>query len=64
MREVEGILRLNEDVLRTTHLKVRNKCWYVNIDKESKNPYIQKVIAMEKDEEEGKAVKMLESTEM
>eukprot|EP00586_Coscinodiscus_wailesii_P013829 CAMPEP_0172495882 /NCGR_PEP_ID=MMETSP1066-20121228/79511_1 /TAXON_ID=671091 /ORGANISM="Coscinodiscus wailesii, Strain CCMP2513" /LENGTH=63 /DNA_ID=CAMNT_0013267881 /DNA_START=350 /DNA_END=541 /DNA_ORIENTATION=- len=58
MREVEGIIRINEDILRQTHLLVRNKCWYVNIDKESKNPYIQRVIAMEEEEEEAKKMHM------
>ena len=46
--EVEGALKLNEEVLRGTHLKARNKLWYVNIAREDKNPYIQKVLAMEK----------------
>ena len=49
MREVEGILRQNNDiVLRQTHLKVRNKMWYVNIVNENKNPYIKMVAEMEK----------------
>ena len=50
LREVESVLRLNEEVLRGTHLKARNKLWYVNIAREDKNPYIQKVLAMEKAE--------------
>jgi len=50
MREVEGILNLNEDVLRKTHLKVPNKLWYINIQNEKKNPYIQRVIQMEKEQ--------------
>lgn len=49
MREVEGILRQSNDiVLRQTHLKVRNKMWYVNIVNENKNPYIKMVAEMEK----------------
>jgi len=47
MRDIESILSKNEEVLRQTHLKVRNKLWDVNIDKEDKNPYIQRVLAME-----------------
>lgn len=50
LREVESVLRLNEEVLRGTHLKARNKLWYVNIAREDKNPYIQKVLAMEEAE--------------
>lgn len=55
MREVESILRTNEQVLRNTHLKARNKMWFVNIAREDRNPFIQKVIAMEKAEEEAAA---------
>ena len=55
LRDVESILKLNEEVLRSTHLKARNKLWYVNIAREDKNPYIQKVIAMEKSEAEAAA---------
>ena len=51
LREVESVLRLNEEVLRGTHLKARNKLWYVNIAREDKNPYIQSVLAMERAEE-------------
>jgi ribosomal protein S6 len=51
MRQVEDILRMNEEVLRNTHLKARNKLWYVNIAREDKNPYIKKVIAMERREQ-------------
>ena len=48
LREVESVLRLNEEVLRGTHLKARNKLWDVNIAREEKNPYIQKVLATER----------------
>jgi hypothetical protein len=51
-KEVDTILKLDEQVLRNTHLKVRNKMWYVNIAREDKNPYIQQVLDMEKEEEE------------
>mmetsp|Transcript_24904 Transcript_24904/g.27481 ORF Transcript_24904/g.27481 Transcript_24904/m.27481 type:complete len:155 (+) Transcript_24904:170-634(+) len=44
---VEYDLRLNTNVLRMTHLKVRNPMWYVNIMREDKNPYIQKVLRQE-----------------
>ena len=35
--------------MRNTHLKVRNKLWYVNVAREEKNPYIQQVMAMEEE---------------
>ena len=44
---VDGILKMDEQVLRNTHLKARNKLWFVNIAREDKNPYIQRVIEME-----------------
>lgn len=44
MRNVENILYGDEEVLRTTHIKARNKLWYVNIHKASKNPYLKKVL--------------------
>ena len=47
---VDGILKMDEQVLRNTHLKARNKLWFVNIAREDKNPYIQRVIEMEKAE--------------
>jgi ribosomal protein S6 len=55
MQNVERVLSKHEEVLRQTHLKVRNKLWYVNIDKEDKNPYIQRVLAMETQAKEGKS---------
>jgi len=50
MRDVESILFSDEEVLRSTHIKARNKLWYVNVQKEDKNPYLQRVIAEEKGE--------------
>jgi len=52
---VDGILKMDEQVLRNTHLKARNKLWFVNIAREDKNPYIQRVIEMEKAEAEAKS---------
>mmetsp|Transcript_11090 Transcript_11090/g.14004 ORF Transcript_11090/g.14004 Transcript_11090/m.14004 type:complete len:141 (+) Transcript_11090:115-537(+) len=49
-REVDNILTMDEQVLRKTHFKVRNKLWYVNIAREDKNPYIKQVLAMEEEE--------------
>jgi len=52
MKEVENTLVMNEDVLRNTHLKARNKLWFVNVENEKRNPYIQRVLGMENEEEE------------
>ena len=51
-KQVTSILKMDEQVLRNTHLKVRNKLWYVNIAREEKNPYIQQVKAMEEEEKQ------------
>jgi small subunit ribosomal protein S6 len=59
-KEVESILKLDEQVLRNTHLKVRNKMSYVNIAKEEKNPYIKKVLEMQQEAEEEQALKQEE----
>mmetsp|Transcript_17706 Transcript_17706/g.25859 ORF Transcript_17706/g.25859 Transcript_17706/m.25859 type:complete len:145 (-) Transcript_17706:299-733(-) len=56
-KEVDGLLRMDEEVLRNTHLKARNKLWYVNIAREDKNPYIQRVLEMEKMDATAAAVK-------
>lgn len=44
MREVEGILNLNEEILRNTHLKARNKFDDINNVRENKNPYVQEIL--------------------
>jgi len=51
-KEVETILKLDEQVLRNTHLKARNKLWYVNIARMDKNPYIQKAMELERERAE------------
>lgn len=48
-KEVDGILKMDEQVLRNTHLKARNKLFYINIAREDKNPYIKLVEKMEND---------------
>mmetsp|Transcript_36068 Transcript_36068/g.75811 ORF Transcript_36068/g.75811 Transcript_36068/m.75811 type:complete len:135 (-) Transcript_36068:265-669(-) len=45
MRQVEGILNLNEEILRNTHLRATNKFMDVNNMRENKNPYVQKILA-------------------
>ena len=44
MRQVHGILNLDDQILRTTHLRASNKFEEVNNLKENKNPYIQEVL--------------------
>ncbi|KAL3772002.1 hypothetical protein ACHAWO_008174 [Cyclotella atomus] len=44
MRQVEGILNLNEEILRNTHLKARNKFDDINNVRENKNPYVQEIL--------------------
>ena len=44
MRQVEGILNLDDQILRNTHLRASNKFDDVNNMKENKNPYIQEII--------------------
>jgi len=44
MRQVQGILNLDDQILRTTHLRATNKFGEVNNLKENKNPYIQEIL--------------------
>lgn len=48
MRQVEDILNLDEQILRNTHLKARNKFMDVNNVRENKNPYIQGILQEDK----------------
>mmetsp|Transcript_21289 Transcript_21289/g.45488 ORF Transcript_21289/g.45488 Transcript_21289/m.45488 type:complete len:129 (-) Transcript_21289:158-544(-) len=44
MRQVGGILNLNEEILRNTHLRATNKFNDVNNSRESKNSYVQEIL--------------------
>lgn len=44
MRQVEGILSLDDQILRTTHLRATNKFDDVNNMRENKNPYIMELL--------------------
>jgi ribosomal protein S6 len=44
MRQVQGTLNLDDQILRTTHLRASNKFGEVNNLKENKNPYIQEIL--------------------
>lgn len=44
MRQVEGILNMNEEILRNTHLKASNKFDDVNNLNENRNPYVQEIL--------------------
>lgn len=56
MREVGGILNLDDQILRATHLRASNKFGDVNNLRESKNPYIQQILE-ELESEEGSSQK-------
>mmetsp|Transcript_14359 Transcript_14359/g.34671 ORF Transcript_14359/g.34671 Transcript_14359/m.34671 type:complete len:134 (+) Transcript_14359:173-574(+) len=47
MRQVEGILNLDEQILRTTHLRATNKFMDVNNMRENKNLYVGKILEEE-----------------
>ena len=49
-KEVESIIKLDEDniILRGTHLKTRNPLHDINIANPNKNPYLKRVLEMEK----------------
>lgn len=49
MRQVEGILNLDEEILRNTHLKAKNKFMDVNNVRDNKNQYVQEIL-MEEEE--------------
>mmetsp|Transcript_10976 Transcript_10976/g.15468 ORF Transcript_10976/g.15468 Transcript_10976/m.15468 type:complete len:138 (-) Transcript_10976:186-599(-) len=53
MKQVERELSLEEHILRNTHLKARSKLDTINAMNERKNPYIQRVLAMEAEAEQG-----------
>mmetsp|Transcript_5580 Transcript_5580/g.12710 ORF Transcript_5580/g.12710 Transcript_5580/m.12710 type:complete len:135 (+) Transcript_5580:126-530(+) len=44
MRQVEGVLNMDDQILRTTHLRATNKFMDVNNMKENKNPYIEEIV--------------------
>eukprot|EP00584_Thalassiosira_punctigera_P001276 CAMPEP_0172525826 /NCGR_PEP_ID=MMETSP1067-20121228/847_1 /TAXON_ID=265564 ORGANISM="Thalassiosira punctigera, Strain Tpunct2005C2" /NCGR_SAMPLE_ID=MMETSP1067 /ASSEMBLY_ACC=CAM_ASM_000444 /LENGTH=128 /DNA_ID=CAMNT_0013309197 /DNA_START=117 /DNA_END=503 /DNA_ORIENTATION=- len=44
MRQVGGILNLNEEILRNTHLRATNKFNDVNNSRESKNSYVREIL--------------------
>jgi ribosomal protein S6 len=44
LQHVENILTMNDQVLRVTHLKCRSKLDYITMEREEKNPYIQRIL--------------------
>ena len=58
LKLVETILSMNDQVLRSTHLKARSKLDWIN-HKHEKNPYIQRVLKHDRDEQEAKGEKEL-----
>ena len=51
MRQVEQVLKMDEEVLRNTHLKARSSMDYVNV-RADRNPYIKRVLAEEAQHQE------------
>lgn len=60
MRQVEQALRMDEEVLRNTHLKARSVLDMVNISREERNPYIKEVKKVQK--EQRKATHLMNET--
>eukprot|EP00581_Thalassiosira_minuscula_P014678 CAMPEP_0183719040 /NCGR_PEP_ID=MMETSP0737-20130205/12136_1 /TAXON_ID=385413 /ORGANISM="Thalassiosira miniscula, Strain CCMP1093" /LENGTH=136 /DNA_ID=CAMNT_0025948717 /DNA_START=78 /DNA_END=488 /DNA_ORIENTATION=+ len=54
MREVEGILNLNEEILRNTHLRATNIFQDVNNLNENKNSYVNEILRELEEEEKQK----------
>jgi ribosomal protein S6 len=52
MKQVEQLLKMEEDILRITHVKARSVFDYVNMSREERNPYVQKVKRMQAREEQ------------
>jgi ribosomal protein S6 len=44
LKQVETILNMNDQVLRATHLKARSKMDWITMERQDKNPYIQRVM--------------------
>ena len=44
LKEVEKILGLNDQVLRSNHLKARSKLDWITMQRPDKNPYVQRVL--------------------
>lgn len=55
MQSAENTLALDPEVLRYTNLKARSALSYVNEAREDRNPYIKRVLQMEKEAERMKA---------
>jgi ribosomal protein S6 len=49
LKQVETILNMNDQVLRATHLRARSKLDWIAMERQDKNPYVQKVLRHERD---------------
>lgn len=49
LKQVETILNMNDQVLRATHLRARSKLDWIAMERQDKNPYVQKVLRYERD---------------
>jgi ribosomal protein S6 len=50
MRQVEQVLKMDEEVLRNTHLKTRSILDFVNIAREERNPFIKQVNQIQREQ--------------
>jgi small subunit ribosomal protein S6 len=48
LKQVESILSMNDQVLRVTHLKCRSKLDYITMERDDKNPYIQRILKQDR----------------
>ncbi|KAG7352203.1 ribosomal protein S6 [Nitzschia inconspicua] len=49
LKQVENIISLNDQVLRVTHLKARSKLDFITMERQDKNPYIQRILKQDKE---------------
>jgi ribosomal protein S6 len=49
LQQVENLLTMDDQVLRVTHLKARSKVDWITMEREDKNPYIQRVLKQDKE---------------
>jgi ribosomal protein S6 len=49
LKQVENILSMNDQVLRVTHLKARSKLDYITMERQDKNPYMQRILKQDQE---------------
>mmetsp|Transcript_32067 Transcript_32067/g.53661 ORF Transcript_32067/g.53661 Transcript_32067/m.53661 type:complete len:165 (+) Transcript_32067:139-633(+) len=59
LKQVEMVLSMNDQVLRVTHLKARSKLDWITMEREDKNPYMQRIL--KQDQQKAERVKAEEA---